>query len=81
MSATLHKHKTPKTPETLDRAAEVSVDLHDVTARRRALRDQFLQAIYMASKDGHSQKQIADWTGFSRQRISQFLAEYQREQV
>lgn len=63
----------------LETAGSVGASFHALKEQHEQQRRTFLEAVYRAHKNGATQKEIAEHTGFSRQRISQFLAEYERE--
>lgn len=67
--------------ETLNRAIIVSNDLNEIKKRESALREEFLRACYQCHRAGATQQEIADATGFSRQRIGQYLDKRRHQTV
>ena len=54
-------------------AKSSAAELRQMTERRDLIRDEFVGIIRAAKLTGATQQQIADATGYSRQRIAQFL--------
>jgi hypothetical protein len=54
-------------------AGQAAANLRQVTEQRDLVRDEFVGIIRAAKLTGATQQQIADATGYSRQRIAQFL--------
>jgi hypothetical protein len=57
----------------LSLAGSMAAELRQMSERRDLLRDEFVGIIRAAKLVGATQQQIADATGYSRQRIAQFL--------
>jgi len=57
----------------LELAQKEAKELERATEMREYLRDEFIGIIRAAKIAGATQQQIADATGYSRQRIQQFL--------
>lgn len=67
------KRKTPLTRSWLEVSKKASKQLRDADELRDYLRDELIGVVKAASIAGATQKDIAEATGFSRQRIAQFL--------
>lgn len=69
------KHRSHATQSWLVLAKKVADQLRRTTELREYQRDEFVGVIRATKISGATQQEIADVTGYSRQRIAQFLSE------
>ena len=69
------KHQSHATKSWLQLAKKVSDQLRQTTELREYQRDEFVGVIRATKISGATQQEIANATGYSRQRIAQFLSE------
>lgn len=69
------KHRSHATQQWLSLAKKVADQLRRTTELREYQRDEFVGVVRATKISGATQQEIADATGYSRQRIAQFLGE------
>lgn len=63
----------------LELAENAAKALRDATETREYLRDEFIGIVHAAKIANATQQEIADATGYSRQRIQQFLDQKKKQ--